>query len=148
MTSDTSIKLGKGLSSTAWQLMACKNREFLQISAVSRDSLYVFIETTANIAWSADFCAQIKFSLIAVPINKYWLVTLIQDAVFLYPQRFADGTKRYLLGEKKWFYLDENDPVKEMSCSLTTNRMSSMDMPPFLLIKQLLWSRNKSSFSC
>jgi hypothetical protein len=30
------------------------------------------------------------------------LVTLIQDAVFLYPQRFADGTKkRYLLENKK-----------------------------------------------
>jgi hypothetical protein len=30
------------------------------------------------------------------------LVTLIQDAVFLYPQRFADGTKETLpIGEQK-----------------------------------------------
>jgi hypothetical protein len=41
-------------------------------------------------------------------------VTLIQDAVFLYPKRFADGTTETLpLGDEKvyGFYLDENDPI-------------------------------------
>jgi hypothetical protein len=43
---------------------------------------------------------QIQFDSGANQQNE--LVTLIQDAVFLYPQRFADGTKkRYLLENKK-----------------------------------------------
>jgi hypothetical protein len=55
MTSDTSIKLGKGLSSKYMTIDGMQGtRKFLQISAISRDSLYVFIETTANIA-DADF---------------------------------------------------------------------------------------------
>jgi hypothetical protein len=37
------------------------------------------------------------------------------------------------------FYLDENDPVNGNELQFNnTNRMSSMDMPPFLPIKQLL----------
>jgi hypothetical protein len=39
--------------------------------------------------------------LIAVNQQNIELVTLIQDAVFLYPQRFADGTKETLPGEQK-----------------------------------------------
>jgi hypothetical protein len=86
--------------------MACKEQQgkFL-CSAVSKRQFVCFIETTANIADAnpADFLYtdQIQFDSGANQQNIE-LVTLIQDAVFLYPQRFADGTKkRYLLENKK-----------------------------------------------
>jgi hypothetical protein len=66
--------------------------------------LYVFIETTANIADAnpADFLYTDQIQFDSANQQNIELVTLIQDAVFLYPQRFADGTKkRYLLENKK-----------------------------------------------
>ena len=116
-----SIKLGKGLSSkyrmTIDGMQGTAGKIFTNVALLARDSLYVFIETTANIADAnpADFLYtdQIQFDSGANQQNIE-LVTLIQDAVFLYPQRFTDGTKETLpIGEQKieGFYLDENDPV-------------------------------------
>jgi hypothetical protein len=86
--------------------MACKEQqENFSNVALLADSLYVFIETTLTSLMQIQliFFTQIKFSLIAgANQQNIELVTLIQDAVFLYPQRFADGTKkRYLLENKK-----------------------------------------------
>jgi hypothetical protein len=54
--------------------MACKEQQgkfFTNVALLARDGLYVFIETTVTAdANQLIFCTQIKFSLIAVPINK------------------------------------------------------------------------------
>ena len=116
-----SIKLGKGLSSkyrmTVDGIQGTEGKVFTNVDLLARDSLYIFIETTANIADAnpTDFLYtdQIQFDSGANQQNIE-LVTLIQDAVFLYPQRFADGTTETLpIGDQKidGFYLDENDPV-------------------------------------
>jgi hypothetical protein len=70
-----SIKLGKGLSSkyrmTIDGMQGTAGKIFYKCSAVSKRCLYVFIETTVTAdANQLIFCTQIKFSLIAVPINK------------------------------------------------------------------------------
>jgi hypothetical protein len=79
---------------------------FYKCRSLAKDSLYIFIETTANIADInlSDFCTRIKFSL-RRQSTKHELVTLIQDAVFLYPQRFADGTTEHSIGDKKLMVL-------------------------------------------
>lgn len=118
-----SIKLGKGLDSkyriTVDGMVGNQNRLFTDIEVLAKDSLYVFIETTVDVADAnpTDFLYTdaIEFHNInsSVP-QKVELVTLIQDAYFLYPQRFDDGTTETLpIGEDQvyGFYLDENDPI-------------------------------------
>jgi hypothetical protein len=115
------IKLAKGLNSkyrmTVDGMQGSEGKSFKNVVLLAKDSLYIFIETTAN---SSDvnptdflYTDQIEFDA-GTNLQKVELVTLIQDAVFLYPKRFANGTTETLpLGDQKiyGFYLDENDPV-------------------------------------
>lgn len=116
-----SIKLGKGLSSkyrmTVDGMQGTNGKIFNNVTLLAKDSLYVFIETTANIADAnpSDFLYtdQIQFDS-GENLQNVELVTLIQDAIFLYPSRFTDGTTETLpIGDQKidGFYLDENDPI-------------------------------------
>ncbi|MEP6804026.1 MAG: hypothetical protein ABI892_05860 [Flavobacterium sp.] len=90
---------------------------FKDITLLAKDSLYIFIETTADItdANPTDFLYtdQIQFDS-GANLQEVALVTLIQDAVFLYPKQNPDGTKEKIKIDDKdvdGFYLDENDPV-------------------------------------
>ena len=116
-----SINLGKGLSSkyrmTVDGMSGNQGKSFDNVNLLAKDSMYIFVETTAN---SADanptdflYTDQILFDG-ASNLQKVELVTLIQDAVFLYPKRFADGTTETLpIGNQEiyGFFLDPNDPV-------------------------------------
>ncbi|EIA07905.1 hypothetical protein [Flavobacterium frigoris] len=115
------IKLAKGLNSkyrmTVDGMQGTEGKLFNNIDLLAKDSLYIFIETTADItdANPTDFLYtdQIEFDA-GTNLQKVELVTLIQDAVFLYPKRFADGTTETLpIDDQKTegFYLDQNDPV-------------------------------------
>ena len=115
------IQLAKGLNSkyrmTVDGMQGNNGKIFNNVDLLAKDSLYIFIETTANIADAnpADFLYtdQIQFDS-GANLQKIELVTLIQDAIFLYPKRFADGTIETLpIGDQKieGFFLDENDAV-------------------------------------
>lgn len=113
------IQLGKGLDSkyriTVDGMTGENNRIFRNVEMLAKDSMYIFIETTADVA-EADpttflYTDQIQFGETG-NFQNVELVTLIQDAVFLYPQRFDDGTTETLqLGEDQiyGFLLDHND---------------------------------------
>ena len=98
-------------------------RIFNNVELLAKDSMYVFIETTANIADAnpTDFLYtdDIVFDSSNGP-QKVNLVTLIRDAYFLFPKRDVNGIKENLLlgtdqnGDEvriNGFELDENDPV-------------------------------------
>ncbi|MGO4816965.1 hypothetical protein [Flavobacterium sp. W22_SRS_FP1] len=115
------IKLTKGLNSkyrmTVDGMQGTEGKLFNNIDLLAKDSLFIFIETTANITDvnPSDFLYtdQIEFDG-GTNLQTVELVTLIQDAVFLYPKRFSDGTKETLPiddQEIEGFYLDENDPI-------------------------------------
>lgn len=115
------IRLGKGLESkyriTVDGMTGENNRIFHDVELLAKDSMYVFIEVTADVADAnpTDFLYtdQILFDD-GSNQQKVELVTLIQDAYFLYPKRFDNGTTETLLigdVEVYGFYLDENDPV-------------------------------------
>ena len=115
------IKFAKGLESkyrmTVDGMIGNNNRIFENVEMLAKDSMYIFIETTVDIAEAnpSDFLYtdQILFNGGTIE-QKVELVTLIQDAYFLYPQRFDDGTTETLpIGDDEifGFYLDENDPV-------------------------------------
>ncbi|HLA55797.1 MAG TPA: hypothetical protein VK623_06835 [Flavobacterium sp.] len=114
-----SVKLGKGLDSkyrmTVDGMQGNGGKNFENVELLANDSLYIFIETTANIADAnpTDFLYtdQIQFDS-GTKLQTVELVTLIQDAVFLYPQRFDDGTTETLpIGDDQiyGFYLDHAD---------------------------------------
>jgi hypothetical protein len=115
-----SIRLGKGLDSKYRMTvdgMVGNNRIFENVEMLAKDSMYIFIETTVDIAEAnpTDFLYtdQILFGQ-GTSEQKVELVTLIQDAYFLYPQRFDDGTTETLpIGDDEiyGFILDENDPI-------------------------------------
>ncbi len=130
------IQLGKGLASkyriTVDGMTGNNNKIFNNVELLAKDSLYIFVETTANIADAnpADFLYtdQIQFGT-PTDFQKVELVTLIQDAIFLYPQKFEDGTTETLtLGSGDnaqqiyGFFLDENDPVHGNEYELTNDK--------------------------
>ncbi|MEC5166751.1 hypothetical protein RCH18_002499 [Flavobacterium sp. PL11] len=126
------IKLGKGLNSkyrmTVDGMQGINGKVFNNVDLLAKDSLYIFIETTANIkdANPTDFLYtdQIQFDS-GENLQNVELVTLVQDAIFLYPKRFADGTKETLpIGNEKieGFYLDESDPINGNELQFTKNK--------------------------
>ena len=126
------IKLAKGLNSkyrmTVDGMQGNKGKIFNNVDLLAKDSLYIFIETTVNIADANPsdslYTDQIQFDS-GQNLQNVELVTLIQDAVFLYPKRFADGTTETLpIGNEKieGFYLDENDPINGNELQFTKKK--------------------------
>ena len=113
------VQLKKGLNSkyrmTVDGMSGNNGKIFKDVTLLAKDSLYIFIETTADItdANPTDFLYtdEIQFDS-GSNLQEVALVTLIQDAVFLYPNQNADGTKEKIQIEGKevdGFYLNEND---------------------------------------
>jgi hypothetical protein len=95
------------------------NHTFRDVELLAKDSMYIFIEVTADIASSnpTDFLYtdQILFDE-GTNQQKVELVTLIQDAYFLYPKKLSETTTEMLniggIEEPVYgFILDENDPI-------------------------------------
>ena len=76
-------------------------KEFNDIPLLARDSLFIFIETTFDITTSGQneflYTDAIRFDS-ANESQKVDLVTLVRDAVFLYPQTVDGMTESLLLG--------------------------------------------------
>jgi len=114
------VQFKKGLNSkyrmTVDGMSGTNGKIFKDVTLLAKDSLYIFIETTADItdANPTDFLYtdEIQFDS-GANLQEVALVTLIQDAVFLYPNQNADGTKEKIKIDGKdvdGFYLNENDP--------------------------------------
>lgn len=91
------IQLGKGQQSkyriTVDGMTGENNRVFHNVELLAKDSMYIFIETTAGIidANPTDFLYtdQIQFDS-GANLQEVELVTLIQDAYFIFPNRTND----------------------------------------------------------
>lgn len=126
------IQLGKGLNSkyrmTVDGMQGQQGKIFENVTLLAKDSLYIFVETTADIADAnpTDFLYtdEILFDA-GSNLQKVRLVTLIQDAVFLYPKKWSDGTTETLpIGDEKiyGFFLDENDPINGNELHFTNKK--------------------------
>lgn len=115
------VQFKKGLNSkyrmTVDGMSGNNGKIFQNVTLLAKDSLYIFIETTADItdANPTDFLYtdEIQFDS-GANLQEVALVTLIQDAVFLYPNQNQDGSKEKIKIDGKdvdGFYLSENDPV-------------------------------------
>ena len=114
-----SIQLGKGLNSkyrmTVDGMSGNQGKLFQDVTLLAKDSLYIFIETTASAADAnpTDFLYtdQIQFGS-GANLQKVEVVTLVKDAVLLFPQRLSNGGKETIpLGNKtvEGFYLDDTE---------------------------------------
>ncbi len=77
-------------------------KSFENIDILAKDSIFIFVETTASIQDLAANQTQFLYNDAILfdsgsQQQKVELVTLVQDAVFLYPEKFEDGTKESLL---------------------------------------------------
>lgn len=121
-----SIRLNKGQNSK-YRLMVdgMSGKEFSNVEMLAKDSMFVFIEVTEDVANvnPADFLYTdfIEFG-IGTSQQKVELVTLIQDAYFIYPQRTLNSNNTYTYEELnlgtvaepqniRVSYLDQNDPI-------------------------------------
>lgn len=97
-----SIQLGEGQNSRyRLNVDGVAGKIFEDVELLANDSMFVFVETTLDIT---DFAGGDQFLYTdAIEFDtgsneqKVELVTLVQDAVFLYPQQFDDGTIETLL---------------------------------------------------
>jgi energy-coupling factor transporter ATP-binding protein EcfA2 len=113
-----SIQLGKGLNSkyrmTVDGMSGNQGKLFENVTLLAKDSLYIFIETTVDAADAnpTDFLYtdQIEFDS-GVNLQKVALVTLVKDAIFLFPKRLPNGSKETIpVGNKnvEGFYLEDS----------------------------------------
>lgn len=97
------LKLAQGENSNyRLNVDGVPGKVFENVPILAKDSIFIFIETTFDInsvpGGNHEFLYsdQILFQNGAQE-QKVELVTLIKDAVFLYPQLFPDGTKEVLI---------------------------------------------------
>ena len=117
----SSVRLGNGEASHyRLNVDGVPSKVFNNVEILAKDSIFIFIETTIDIN---TFPGNLQFLYTdAIEFDsgsnqqKVELVTLVQDAVFLYPQRFDDGTTETLTigsGEDSFeiwgFFLDDNE---------------------------------------
>jgi hypothetical protein len=108
------IRLAKGVGSkyrmTVDGMTSFENRVFHDVELLAKDSMYIFIETTAGIgdANPTDFLYtdQIEFDS-GANLQKVELVTLIQDAYFIFPNKQNGITETIPIG------FEENGDVLE-----------------------------------
>lgn len=126
------IKLGKGLNSkyrmTVDGMQGENNKIFNNVVLLAKDSLYIFIETTPNIADANPndflYTDEIEFDS-GNNLQKISLLTLVKDAVFLYPKRLNDNSTETVTFDNiqfKGFYLDENDATNGNELHFTNQK--------------------------
>ena len=117
-----SLRLGQGESSYyRLNVDGMPGKVFQDIQILAKDSIFIFVETTFDINNPPNtsneflYTDQILFDT-GTNQQKVELVTLIRDAIFLFPERHADGTTETLiLGsgddtiEIPGFFLDDGE---------------------------------------
>ncbi len=120
------VQLAKGEASK-YRLMVdgIPGKVFENVELLAKDSMFVFVEVTADVASAnpTDFLYtdQIQFGN-TTNFQKVELVTLIQDAYFIYPQRTQNPDNTYTYEQLNLgtndnpeylpvSYLDESDPI-------------------------------------
>lgn len=118
------VRLGQGASSYyRLNVDGAAGKEFTDVEILARDSIFIFIETTIDILDVGMGETQFLYTDVlefdsGSQQQDVELVTLVQDAVFLYPQQFGDGTVETLLlgmdeeGEEiriEGFFLDDSE---------------------------------------
>lgn len=140
------IQLGKGLNSK-YRIMVdgmtgdvgAQGKIFSNVELLAKDSLFIFVEVTADVASAnpTDFLYtdQIQFTNISGAPQTVELVTLIQDAYFIYPNRTQNPDNTYTYEGINLGNDDENLPVTITGSTLNHNDPNNND--------EYLWGNDK-----
>ena len=91
------VRLGQGQNSNyRLNVDGIPGKEFENIELLAKDSMYIFIETTIDIQSLAAIATQFLYTDVlefdsGANLQKVELVTLVKDAVFIYPNKDAEG---------------------------------------------------------
>lgn len=91
-----SISLGQGEASNfRLNVDGMSGKSFTEVELLPKDSMYVYVETTADISKLTATKTQFLYEDILrfADVGKVTLMTLVQDAVFLYPEKDSNGIK-------------------------------------------------------
>lgn len=128
-----SITLENGISSFyRINVDGQEGNTFSNIPLLAKDSLYIYVETTFDIApTNLNEFLLTDAILFDVGQNeqRVELVTLVKDAVFLYPSLLANGTKETVV-----FGLDENgEEIRVEGFELSTDQLHFTAEKPYVL---------------
>ena len=129
------VRLGQGEASNYHlNVDGIPGKVFENVQVLAKDSIFIFIETTFDINnLPTDpneflYTAQILFDS-GGNQQKAELVTLVKDAVFLYPEQFPDGTTETLN-----FGVDENgDPILIKGFYLEDDELTFTKEKPYVI---------------
>ena len=114
---------------------------FENIELLANDSLYIFIETTVDIGNLSTQSSQflytdyIQFNN-GEDLQKVELVTLIKDAVFIYPQRYFDNQSNQYIIETLSFDVDGdgiNDETNIQGRFLSESELNFTSEKPYVI---------------
>lgn len=129
------IKLEEGESSNyRLNVDGVPGKDFTDVDILSKDSIFVFVETTANIEELTQnnnqylYTDRIQFDS-DDNLQTVDLVTLIQDAHFLYPEKFDNGsTETLTLGED-----EDGNPIEVSGFFLADNALNFTNEKPYVI---------------
>ncbi|NNJ88386.1 MAG: hypothetical protein HKP53_03210, partial [Eudoraea sp.] len=138
-----SIQLEDGASSRyRLNVEGVAGNTFENIPLYARDSLYIFIETTYDIAAANEleflYIDNLLFDSGANE-QRVPLVTLVKDAIFLYPSTLADGSKESLLLGLD----DQGNELRIEGFLLEDDELNFSDEKPYVIYGYAAVSENK-----
>jgi len=116
-------------------------KEFENVELLAKDSMFIFIETTIDIQDLAISQTQFLYTD-AIEfdsgnnLQKVELVTLVKDAVFIFPQRFIDGTTGETVIETLTFDIDgdgNDDETTIQGRFLTDPELTFTNEKPYVI---------------
>lgn len=122
-----SIRLGQGEQSFyRLNVNGIPGKSFEQVEILPRDSIYIFVEATIDYGQVSDplYTDEVIFDQ-GINEQDVKLVTLVQDAYFLYPKKDANGIKEKIV----WDVDDEGNELLVEGFYLEGNTVWGNDKP-------------------
>ncbi|MFD0797534.1 hypothetical protein ACFQZJ_08685 [Maribacter chungangensis] len=128
-----SIRLSNGPSSFyRLNVDGVAGKSFQNIPMKARDSMFVFIETTANIDENPENSLLYTDAIVfdsGIDQQEVALVTLVKDAVFLYPSTNTDGTKETIVLSLD----DEGNEIRTEGFELRDDQLRFTNDKPYVI---------------
>ena len=137
------IKLAQGQNSKfRLNVDGVAGKEFQNIPIFAQDSIFVFIETTFDVSSTAQleflYTDAIQFDT-GDNLQEVQLVTLVKDAIFLYPKTLSNGSK-----ESLFLGLDNNgDEILVEGFSLDNDELTFTNEKPYVIYGYAAVPNNK-----
>lgn len=138
-----SVRLASGENSTyRLNVDGAPGKNFVNVPLLAKDSMFIFIETTVDIGTNGNsFLATdaLQFDT-GDKLQEVQLVTLVKDAVFIFPPTDANGNKATLsLG------LDaEGNEIRVEGISLADNQLNFTNEKPYVIYGYAAVPENRS----